>query len=110
MKKCLIAAALLLALVLSGCGDKTPPVPSETEKPGVPAAVTWAEGKELFALAETEEAAKEIAAQYEIELVSFGEGVAVFHTEEDPRVVVKRGVENGWPLVELNLVREPLSD
>ena len=34
MKKCLIAAALLLALVLSGCGDKTPPVPSETEKPG----------------------------------------------------------------------------
>ena len=108
MKKSLIAVLLLLALALPGCGKISFPRASETpaEKPD-PAA--YAEGAELLALAKTEEEAQEIAELYGIELVSFSDGVATFHTEEDPRTVSARGQKEGWPLVEPNYIREPHS-
>ena len=61
-----------------------------------------ADGRELFALADSEEEAKTIADLYGITLVRFSFGVATFHTEENPSAVIARGVENGWPRLEIN--------
>ena len=107
MKKGLIAALLLLALALPGCGKKT--FPPESDKP-LPSAAAYAEGKELFATFETEEDAQAVAELYGIELVSFSDGVAVFHTEEDPAAVVARGKEKGWAPIEINYLRQPFSN
>lgn len=57
---------------------------------------------ELFALAESEEEAKGIADLYQISLIRFFHGVAVFHVEEDPSCVIARGIRNGWPRLEMN--------
>lgn len=61
-------------------------------------------GRELFASVESEDAAKEIAGLYGIQLVSFEDGVAVYHTSSDPESVVANGTENNWPPVEINYV------
>jgi hypothetical protein len=61
-----------------------------------------AKGKELMALVSSEEEALKIAELYGIEFVDFELGVACYHTEEDPSTVVQRGIDNGWPLVEVN--------
>ncbi len=60
---------------------------------------------QLMALADTEEQAKEIAVQYGIEFVSFENGLALYHTEEDPFQVITRGQENGYPQISVNFVR-----
>lgn len=60
---------------------------------------------QLMALTDTEEQAKEIAAQYGIEFVSFENGLALYHTEEDPFEVITRGQENGYPQISVNFVR-----
>ncbi len=60
---------------------------------------------QLMALVDTEEQAKEIAAQYGIEFVSFENGLALYHTEEDPFEVITRGQENGYPQISVNFVR-----
>lgn len=67
----------------------------------------YVKGKELFMLLETEEEALEIAELYGIEFVSLEYGVATFHTEEDPASVVKRGLENGWPKLTINSMKNP---
>lgn len=59
----------------------------------------------LMAAAESEEEAQEIAEQYGIELVSFENGIALYHTEEDPFDVIARGQENGYPQLSINFVR-----
>jgi len=59
---------------------------------------------ELIATVETQEEADNIAALYGITLKSFRLGVAVYETTEDPHEVIKRGEENGWPLISLNHV------
>ena len=61
-----------------------------------------AEGEELMCLADSEAEAQKIAEQYGISLVLFNYGVATFHTEEDPSVVIQRGIDNGWPELSLN--------
>ena len=61
-----------------------------------------APGRELFARAASEEEAQSIADLYGIALVRYVHGVASYHTEEDPGAVVARGVENGWPRLEIN--------
>ena len=82
--------------------DDRPDDPSATPRvPGVETTPLPA-GEELFALCESEEEARQIAEIYGIEFVKFGFGVATFHTEEDPSEVVRRGIENGWPHIELN--------
>lgn len=59
----------------------------------------------LMAAAETEEQAQEIAEQYNIKLVSFENGIAVYNTEEDPFEVIARGEENGYPQLSINFIR-----
>lgn len=59
----------------------------------------------LMAAAETEEEAKEIAEQYEIEFVSFENGIALYHTKESPFEVIARGQENGYTQLSINFVR-----
>ena len=64
------------------------------------------EGAELMCLAADEQEAQEIAKLYNIELTGFDSGVACFTTDEDPQAVIKRGKENGYPLLELNRIIE----
>lgn len=71
-----------------------------------PIAKPYAEGKELLALVDTEEEARQIAEIYEIEFVQFANGVATYHTEEAPGAVVERGRENGWPEISVNYIRK----
>ncbi len=59
----------------------------------------------LMAEAETEEEARKIAEQYGIEFVSYENGFALYHTEEDPFEVVARGEENGYPQLTVNFTR-----
>lgn len=61
-----------------------------------------AKGEELWAMVSSGEEAMEIAELYDIELVLYEQGVATYHTEEDPKAVVQRGRENGWPLIAVN--------
>ena len=60
---------------------------------------------QLMALVDTAEQAQEIAAQDGIEFVSFENGLALYHTEEDPFEVITRGQENGYPQISVNFVR-----
>lgn len=59
----------------------------------------------LMSAAETEEEAREIAEQYGIEFVSFENGIALYHTEEDPFEVIARGKENGYSPLSVNFTR-----
>ena len=78
----------ILLLALLGCSrQEVPLTPGETETAG---------GR-LMCFADTEEAAQEIAQLYDIELIKFQNGVAVFSTEENLQEVIQRGVDNGWP-------------
>ena len=86
-----------LFILCAACAKVSPPAP--TYEPTSP---PYPEGEELLALAESREEAEEIAALYGIDLVSFSHGVATFHTEEDPSAVVARGIQESWPLIEVN--------
>lgn len=63
---------------------------------------------QLMALVETEEEAQSIAEQYEIELVSFSDGVAEYETELDPTEVIAHGQEMGYPQLYLNIERRTM--
>lgn len=60
---------------------------------------------QLMAMTDTEEMAQEIADQYGIEMTSFENGIAVYHTEEDPFEVIARGQANGYAQLSINFVR-----
>ena len=89
-----ILSFLGVLLMLSGCINSKFP----NARPKV------AEGEELLCLTETQEEAEKIAELYEIELVSFGNGVAIFHTEKDPLEVIAYGKKNNLPELSLNEV------
>ena len=57
---------------------------------------------ELVALADTEEQAVEIASLYQIELLSFSNGVAVYATDQDPSALIALGQQNGYPVLSVN--------
>ncbi len=59
-------------------------------------------GEELMALVSSEDEARAVAGQYGIILVTYGQGVATYHTEEDPAAVVQRGRDNGWTPLAVN--------
>lgn len=59
----------------------------------------------LMAVVENEQEAEKIAEQYNITLVSFEDGVAVYQTQEDVFEVLKRGEKNGYPQLSINFVR-----
>lgn len=63
------------------------------------------EAEPLMALTEDEETAKSIAEQYGITFVSFQEGVATYHTDEDLWEVIDRGEANGYPPLYINRAR-----
>ncbi len=128
MKKEILLAMLSFSLLLAACGEDDIPEPEPTLLPpsayssqrdplpdsDIPEtgtepsglhsgnAPTYAEGKELFAHADSLEDAKEIADLYGIELVDYQYGYATFHTEERVADVIKRGGTNGWPTLEIN--------
>lgn len=64
----------------------------------------YVSGAELSCVTDTKEEAESIAAVYNIELVDWVEGMAVFHTEESPADVVKRGKEENLPEIQINYV------
>ena len=108
---------LLAAALVSGCrknvaSETIPPktVPAETAPletiptPGFAETVPGdiSQKGQLMASAETLEEAQKLAELYGIELVDYSYQIALFRTEEDPRAVIQRGKENGWPELSLN--------
>lgn len=59
---------------------------------------------QLMALVEDEESAKQIAEMYEITLVSYAHGVAIYHTDDDPFKIIVEGAEAGYPELSLNYI------
>lgn len=102
----IIFLSLLLAISLWGCksGQSYPPTLSQSQI--VPQNISPEEP--LMATAESQEEAEAIAKQYGITLVSWGYGIATFHTEENPQEVIQRGLAQGWPELSLNTI-SPLS-
>lgn len=87
-------AAAALAVLLGACREA--PFPAAEDSPAV------REGRELFCLSDTRTEAEETARQYGIELVSFHDGVAVFHCEGDAVSLIETGKKNGWKQLSLN--------
>ena len=56
----------------------------------------------LVALADTEEEAKRIANLYDIDLISFSYGVAVYDTDKDLHKLIKWGEKQGYPRLSIN--------
>ena len=103
---------LLLPLMLAAlcaCRREVPlpskPEPSITSPTGETSPL-YDQDAPLIGAAETREEAEKIAALYGITLVDFSHGAALYHTDEDPREVIRRGRENGWPELTLNYVRK----
>jgi len=102
------AAVLLLSACLMGCAGKerkSDGLSYSQSNPGAGVSIEIAEGKELLCLAETRQEAEKTAEVYAIELVEFRNGVAVFHTEENPQEVIDRGIKNGWQELSLNTIQ-----
>jgi len=98
MKKRITCLCLILAALLSACGLRKEPFPTAAPQG------SYSQEKPLMAEVESEEAAEELAELYGITLVEFDYKIATFYTEEDPWEVIRRGEENGWPLLEINHV------
>ena len=104
---------MVIMIGITGCGRQAGPSPggketmTHTISMGKPDGnggdlLTPVEGRELTASANSEEEARDIAEKYGIELVSYGLGVAVFHTDEDPSAVIERGKKQGLPVLSKN--------
>lgn len=102
------AGALLCVLGLAACSDSADKPATEPSVPvnhhNTPSPQQIAPGRELMCLAKTREEAEAVAECYGIELVDFEHGVAVFHTEENPYEVIRRGKDNGWTLLSANTI------
>lgn len=96
----------VLGGILAACGTKNNAADSsgfeEILPPNTASDETETQTTELVALAEDEEQAQEIATLYQIELVSFSEGVAVYTTNQDPYELIDLGKQNGYPLLTVN--------
>ena len=102
----LVATLLILCTACAG-GSKEPSTPLESppsSSPQMEHAEHPIEGEELIALTDTREEAEALAVQYGIELVSWEQKIAVFHTEKDPFTVIEEGKRNDWPPLEINAV------
>lgn len=96
-----ILLSALLALSLLGCKSN---VPADSQTP----LQNICEEAPLMACAESQEEAEALARQYGITLVAWEHGIATFHTVEDPREVIQRGIREGLPELSLNYIT-PLS-
>ena len=102
----IIFLLLLLPLGLWGCkrsGDISRPeniAPwKDSDSKGIGSV---SEEGQLMGFAESQEDAEALAELYGIELVDFGYQIALFRTQENPREVIRRGRENGWPELSIN--------
>ena len=87
--------------LLFGCGG-TEKKQGVAAPAGAAPMESYVEGAELLCITESLEEAQKIAEMYGIELVEFSYGVATFHTNEDPRDVIQRGKEKGYPELSIN--------
>ena len=55
--------------------------------------------KRLIGSADSQEAAEEMAELYQITLIEYMDGKALFETQEDPLEVIARGEKEGYPQV-----------
>ena len=84
----------VMALFFGVCGGirgRDESAPTEAYKPN-----------ELLAVTEAREDAEQLAALYQITLISWSDGLAKFHTDEDVNAVIRRGRQRGWPPLSLN--------
>ena len=104
---------LVTIFVLCGCRKNMPeqikprqdavqPAAAATTGPTTPTVESVSVEAPLYCSVDTLEEAQQLAQLYGIELVSYDAGYACFYTEEDPRAVILRGKEQGWPLLSLN--------
>ena len=106
---------MILMLGITGCGGSESVSAEEKELMKEPISISVerpyadghdplgiVEGRELMCSAGGREEAEDIAEKYAIELVDYGLGVAVFHTEEDPSAVIERGKKQGLPELSKN--------
>ena len=125
MRQTILWILILMLVFLCGCrssGQAVPPSPPEaTAHPKTDATMPSAKPVppstqpsdavsmrgQLIGSAEDKRKAEEIAELYGITLVDFGYGVALYYTEEDPKAVIARGEENGWPALSMNYTRQP---
>ena len=125
MRQTILWILILMLVFLCGCrssGQVIPPSPPEatanpktdatmpSAKPVIPS--TQPSGTvnprgQLIGKAKDNAEAAEIAELYGITLVDFGHGLALYYTEEDPKAVIARGEENGWPALSMNYTRQP---
>ena len=106
MHKALIWLLLPVLLVALGGCRKEVPLPTHPEPSGG-AGTLYSEETPLIGVAESWEEAEKIAELYGITLVNFSHNTALYYTDEDPRAVIRRGQENGWPELTLNYLARP---
>lgn len=98
----LIAILLFSMISVFGCGRVYENVSFE---PNTEMNTEVVSEGQLFAMdIESEEEAKELADIYGIEFVSLLEGVAVYHTDENPQDVIDRGEKEGYKQLYINNV------
>lgn len=93
----LFLAAMLLALC--ACREASQPI---TPASSSPSGDLISDHGQLICSVESYEDAQAVAQLYGITLVDYYRNLALYHTEEDPREVIQRGQENGWPELTLN--------
>ena len=84
----------------------TGPTADATEPANLPTAASipdeYGSRGQLMATVDSQEDAQRLADLYGITLVDFRYRIAVFRTDENPRDVIRRGEEQGWPPLSLN--------
>lgn len=103
-KRKLIMTAIgagLLGGILSACGINNNPKQLVIESPEESESESDST-TEMVALVDTESEAQEIAELYEIELLNFSNGVAVYTTDRDPYELIALGNEKGYPTLSIN--------
>ncbi len=108
IKMIYIAAAVILLITAAGCGQNAKIPAGEDDMAAISVSLEnnleTVSGAELMCSAADENEASKIARDYGITLNEFRFGVATFHTDEDPREVIKRGKRQGLKELSLNTV------
>lgn len=63
------------------------------------------ESWQLLSNADSLEEAEEIAAMYQVTLLEYADGVALYETQEEPLEVIRRGEQEGYPQMWMNSER-----